>query len=83
MTVIADVFPKWWTPKNVVRSTSKKSVSQDPLKSNMENTPKYVEIWMETHFPYLLIAVNAIVLQKVSLSDIQNLKNVSELTESL
>ena len=25
MTVIADVFPKLWTPKNVVRSTSKMS----------------------------------------------------------
>ena len=28
MTIIADVFPKIWTPKNVVRSTSRKIPSQ-------------------------------------------------------
>ena len=44
MTVIADVFPKLWTPKKVVRSTSKSPVSEDPLKSNMESAPKYVEV---------------------------------------
>ena len=55
----------------------KSPVSEDPLKSNMENAPKYVEIWMKAPLPYLLIAMKAIDLQKVSLSDMQNLKTVS------
>ena len=55
----------------------KSPVSEDPLKSNMENAPKYVEIWMKARLPYLLIAVKAIDFQKVSVSDTQNLKTVS------
>ena len=43
----------------------------------MENEPKYVEIWMKAPLPYLLIAVKAIDLQKVSVSDMQNLYTVS------
>ena len=55
----------------------KSPVSEDPLKSNMENAPKYVEIWMKAPLPYLLIAVKAIDLQKLSVSDMKNLKTVS------
>ena len=77
MTVIADVFPKLWTPKKVVRSTSKSPVSEDPLKSNMESAPKYVEVWMKAPFPYLLIARKGMNLQKAFFSDMQNLKTVS------
>ena len=43
----------------------------------MENEPKYVEIWMKAPLPYLLIAVKAIDLQKLSVSDMKNLKTVS------
>ena len=35
MTLIADVFLNWRTPKNVVRHMSKKSLSEDPSTSNM------------------------------------------------
>ena len=31
MTLIADVFPKLWTPKNVVRYMSKKSTFTGPF----------------------------------------------------
>ena len=54
----------------------KSPVSEDPLKSNMENAPKYVEISMTEPLPYLLIAVRAMDFQRVSVSDIQNLKTV-------
>ena len=43
----------------------------------MENAPKSVEIWMKDPLPYLVIAVKQIELQKVSVSDTQNLKTVS------
>ena len=55
----------------------KSAVSEDPLKSNMENAPKYVEIWMKARLPYLLITVKAINLEKGSVSDMQILKTVS------
>ena len=40
----------------------------------MENEPKYGEIWTTATLPYLLINVKAINLQKVSFSDMENLK---------
>ena len=43
----------------------------------MVNAPKYVEIWMKAPSPYAVIATKDFVLQKVSVSDIQNLKTVS------
>ena len=43
----------------------------------MENAPKYVETSMKAPFPYFLIAVKAINLQKASVTDMQNLKTVS------
>ena len=55
----------------------KSPVSEDSSKGNMVNAPKYVEIWMTAALPYLLIAVKAIDLEKVSLSDMRNLKTVS------
>ena len=39
--------------------------------------PNIVEICMAETLPYLLITVKAIDLQKVSVSDMQNLKTVS------
>ena len=55
----------------------KSPVSEDPSKSNMVNGPKYAEIWMTAPLPYLLIVAKAIDFQKVSVSDMQNLKAVS------
>ena len=55
----------------------KRLISEDPSKSNMENVPKCAEILMKAPLPYLLIVVNAIDSQKVSVSDIQNLMTVS------
>ena len=55
----------------------KSPVSEDSSKGNMVNAPKYVEIWMTAALPYLLITLKAIDLQKVSVSDMQNLKSVS------
>ena len=46
---------KTWLDQRV-----KSPVSEDPLKSNMENAPKYVEIWMKAPLPFLLINVKAI-----------------------
>ena len=71
ITLIADVFPKLWT------QCLKSRVSRDPLESNIVNAPKSVEIWMKAPLPYLVIAVKQIELQKVSVSDTQNLKTVS------
>ena len=42
----------------------------------MDNTPKYIDIWMKAPLPHLLIAVKAIDLQKVSVSEMENLKAV-------
>ena len=55
----------------------KRLISEDPLKSNMQNAPKCDEILMKAPLPYLLIAGKAIDLQKVSVSDMQNLKTAS------
>ena len=54
----------------------KSPVSQDPAKSKIVNAPKYVEIWMTAPLPYILLHVEAIDLQKGSVSDMQYLKIV-------
>ena len=46
-------------------------------KATWETCPNIVEICMAETLPYLLITVKAIDLQKVSVSDTQNLKTVS------
>ena len=61
----------------MVTSMFKKSRFKDPPASNMVNGPNIVEICMAAPLPYLLIAVKAIDFQKVSVSDMQNLKTVS------
>ena len=76
MTLIADIFPKLLNPKIWLDQCLKSPISEDPSKRNMENAPKYVEIWMKAPFPYLLIAVKTINPQKSSLSDMQNLKTI-------
>ena len=46
-------------------------------KATWSTRPKIVEISMAAALTYLLIAVKAIALQKVSVSDMQNLETVS------
>ena len=41
MTLIADLFAKLRTPKNVVRYKSKSPVSKEPLRGNMVNGFKH------------------------------------------
>ena len=55
----------------------KSPVSEDPTKSNMVNVAKHCSNLKETSLPHLLITGMSIVVQKVSVSDIQNLKTVS------
>ena len=55
----------------------KSRVSSDPSEATWSTHPNIVEICMVAHLRYLLIAVKAIDLQKVSVSDMQNLKTVS------
>ena len=44
MTLIAVVFPKIQTPKNVVKRILKSPLSEDPSTSNMVRGPTTVEI---------------------------------------
>ena len=78
MTPIAEVFPKLHTPTDMVTSMSKKSRFKGSFgKQYGKYVPNIVQICMAVPLPYLLITVKAIDLQKVSLSDMQNLKTVS------
>ena len=64
-------------PKTWLDQCLKCPVSEDPTKSNMVNANKHCSNLKETSLPYLLITGKSIVLQKVSVSDVQNLKTVS------
>ena len=65
-------LPKTWLDQSL-----KSPVSDDPTKSNMVNGPKHCSNLKDTSLLYLLITGKSIVLQKVSVSDIQNVKTVS------
>ena len=54
----------------------KSPVSEDTLTSNMVNGLKHCWIWTTEPLPYSLITVKAIQLEKISLSDMQNLRAV-------
>ena len=64
-------------PSTLLDQCLKSPVSEDPTKSNMINAPKHCFNLKDTSLPYLLITGKSIVFQKVSVSDIQNLKTVS------
>ena len=70
-------FRNYGLPKTLLDQCLKSLLSEDPTKSNMVNTPKHCSNLNNTSLPYLLITGKSIVLQKVSVSDIQNLKTVS------
>ena len=80
MTFIADIFPKLRTPKNMVRSIPKKSHFRGSYKKQHGKRAKTLFKFEGNLFPCLLITGKAIVLQKVSVSNMQNLETVSSNT---
>ena len=64
-------------PSTLLDQYLKSPVSEDPTKSNMINAPKHCSNLKDTSLPYLIITGKSIAFQKVSVSDIQNLKTVS------
>ena len=69
-------FRTYGLPKRWLDQCLKSPVSEDPSKINMVNTTKHCSHSKDTSLPYLLITGKSIVLEKVSVSDIQNLKTV-------
>ena len=70
-------FRNYGLAKTWLDQCLKSPVSEDSTKSNMVNAPKHCSNLKDTSLPYLLITGKSIVLQKASISDIKNLKNVS------
>ena len=70
-------FRNYGLPKTWLDQCLKSPVSEDPTKSNMVNAPKHFSNLRNTSLPYLLITGKSIVIQKVSVSDVKNLKTVS------
>ena len=77
MTLIADVFPKLQTPKNAAEKISKKSSFRGHFdKQHAKGDQTLLESEWHNLLPYLLLTVKAIELEKISLSNMQSLKNV-------
>ena len=70
-------FRNYGLPKTWLDQCLKSPVSENPTKSNMVNAPKHCSNLKDTSLLYLLMTGTSIVLQKVSVSYMQNLKNVS------
>ena len=70
-------FRNYRLPKTWLDQCLKSPVSENPTKSNMVNAPKHCSNLKDTSLPYSLITDKSIVLQKVSVSHIQNVKTVS------
>ena len=70
-------FRNYGLPKTWLDQCLKCTVSEDPTKSNMVNSPKHCSNLKDTSLPYLLITGKSILLQKVSVSDVKNLETVS------
>ena len=70
-------FRNYGLPKTWLDQCLKSPVSEDTTKSNMVNAPKHCSNFKGTSLPYLLITGKSTVLQKVSVSDVKNLKAVS------
>ena len=71
MHVWTNRHQKTWLDKSV-----RSPVSEDPSTSDMVTGRNTVEILTAAPWPYLLITVQAIQSEKVSVSDMQNLGNV-------
>ena len=70
-------FRNYGLPKTWLDQCLKSPVSEDSTKSNMVNANKHCTNLKDTSLPYLLITAKSILLQKGSIGDIKNLKNVS------
>ena len=70
-------FRNYGLPKTWLDQCLKSPVSENPTKSNMVNAPKHCSNLKDTSLLYLLMTGTSIVLQKVSVSYMQNLKTVS------
>ena len=70
-------FRNYGLQKTWLDQCLKSPVSEDPTKSNMVNAPKHCSNLKDTSLPYLLITGKSIVLQKVSVTHIQNVKTFS------
>ena len=70
-------FRYYRLPKTWLDQCLKSPLSEDPKKSNMVNAPKHCPHLKDTSLPYLLITEKSIVLQKVSVTDVENLKSFS------
>ena len=70
-------FRNYGLPKTWLVQSLKSPVSEYPTKSNMVNAPKHCSNLKDTSLPYLSITGKSIVLQKASVSHIQNVKTVS------
>ena len=64
-------------PKTWLDQCLKCPVSDDPTKGNMVNAPKHCSNLKNTSLPDLLTTAKSIVLQKVSVTYVKNLKTVS------
>ena len=65
-------FRNYGLPKTWLDQCLKSPISEDPTKSNMVNAPKNNSSLKDTSLTYLLITGKSIVLEKVSVSHIQN-----------
>ena len=70
-------FRNYGLPNTWLDQSLKSPFSEDPTKSNMVNAPKHCSNLKDTSLLYLLITGKSVLLQKVSVSDIQNVKIVS------
>ena len=71
LTIIAYVFPKLQTPKDVVRPMCKNSFFRRPFhKQHDKRSQTLLKSFTAANLPYLLIALKGIELEKVFLSDI-------------
>ena len=76
MTLIAEVFPKLRTSKNMVTSMSKKSRFRGFFEKQHGKRAQICCNLKDSNFTIFLINVKAINLQKGSVSDMENLKTV-------
>ena len=70
-------FPNYGLPITWLDQYLKSPLSEYPTKRNMVNAPKHCSNLKDTSLPYLLTTAKSIVLQKVSVSYVENLKTFS------
>ena len=66
----------WRLPKTWLDKCLKSPVSEDLFRTNTEIGPNTVEIRWPAPLPYLLITLEAIELERISLSDMQNVTTI-------